>query len=107
MFEITKEEMMKKEAEFKAREMFADMVANAILTSDSAPETTKLRTMAVMKAKKINNCVHDEIVEKYCNPTVNANAETLKKVVEYLELVELGIRQFVECTSLVEDTEEK
>jgi hypothetical protein len=107
MFDITKEEMMKNEAEHKAREMFANMLAEAILTSDSAPETTKLRTMAVMKAKKINNCVHDEIVEKYCNPTVNANAETLKKVVEYLELVELGIRQFVECTPLVEDTEEK
>lgn len=52
MFDITKEEMMKNEAEHKAREMFANMLAEAILTSDSAPETMKLRTMAVMKAKK-------------------------------------------------------
>lgn len=47
-----------------------------------------------------------EIVEKYASPETNdvVAFETRMKVVEYLELVETGLRQFMDTVKLPEET---
>lgn len=107
MFEINKEKMQEKKTEAMAREMFANMMIESILTSESAPEHIKLCVRTLAKARDLEKAVHDEIIHKYCTPGNEANVETLKKVVEYLEMVEIGIKQFVETTPFVANTEEE
>lgn len=106
MFEITKEEMMKKKAEHEARKMLSKMMSEAILESDKAPESVKLSIRVMDKAEDIGEALHN-FIKNYVNPEARANAETLKKVLEYLELVEVVIKQFVETTPFVKDTEEE
>lgn len=105
MFNMNKDKMIEKEAEFKAKRILLDIMTEAILTSESAPEHIKLRTQIMMKTKDINELLGEKIINKFCHPDVNTNVETLKKVVEYLQLVEIGFNQFIECTPLVEDAE--
>lgn len=105
MFDMNNEKNIEKEAELKAKKILAKMMTEAILTSDSAPEDIKLKTRIMMKVADINDLFGDEIIKNYCSPTSNTNVETLTKIAEYLELVEIGIKQFLECTPLVVDTE--
>ena len=105
MFDLTNEKLEEKMVEIKARDMFANMLLEAILTSD-APEHMKLCVSVIGKVKANQNALN-EIVEKYCMPENEANTETLKKIKEYLELVEVGIKQFVETTPFVMHTEEE
>lgn len=105
MFDFTNDEMMKQEAEKEARKMFAKMMSDAILNSD-APEHKKLTIRVLNKAGDMNDALHECIVKKYCAPGNIANAETLQKVLEYLELVEVGIKQFSESTPFVPNAEE-
>ena len=104
MFDFTNEKMEEKMVESKAREMFADLMVKAILTSESAPEHVKLSTSIIVKVKDNDKALH-EIIKKYCTPGNEANIETLKQVKEYLELVEVGIKQFLETTPFVANTE--
>lgn len=106
MFDFTKEKMEEKMVENKAKDMFANLMIEAILTSEDAPEHIKLCVGILGKVKDNQKSLH-EIVEKYVAPGNEANAETLKKVKEYLELVEVGIKQFVETTPFVANTEEE
>ena len=106
MFEITKEEMMKKKAEHEARKMLAKMMSEAILESDTASESMKLSVLILNKADDVQEGLHT-LVNNYVTPKNRANAETLKKVLKYLELVEVSIKQFVETTPFVKDTEEE
>lgn len=104
MFGINKEEMEKRRAEHEARKMMSQMMSQMLLESD-APESVKLVIRIIDKAESVNDAVRD-LVETYCDPDHIANEETLTKVLEYLELVEVGIRQFVDGTPFVADTEE-
>lgn len=106
MFDFTNEKLEEKMVESKARDMFANLLIESILTSESAPEYVKLSVHIISKIKDVNNA-STEIMKKYCNPGNEANAETLKKIKEYLEIVEVGIKQFVETTPFVMHTEEE
>jgi hypothetical protein len=106
MFETTKEEMMKKKAEHEARKMLSKMMSQMVLKSDKTPESVKLSIRVMDKAEDIGEALRNFVIN-YVNPEARANAETLKKVLEYLELVEVGIKQFVETTPFVKDTEEE
>jgi hypothetical protein len=106
MFDFTKEKMEKENAEHMARGMFADMVAEAILESESTPEHMKLCVGILLKGKDISKAMH-EINMKYVTSGNEADTETLKKIMEYLQLVELGIKQFVETTPFAPNTEEE
>ena len=104
MFEINNDEMMKKQAEHEAIKMFARMMSQAILESESAPESMKLSVLVMDKSEDVTDSIHN-LVKKYVQPKNRANAETLKKVVDYLKLVELGIIQFLESTPFVAEEE--
>ena len=106
MFDFTKEKMEKENAEHMARNMLADMLAEAILESESTPEHVKLGVGIIRKGKDIVKTIH-AINMKYVTPGNEADTETLKKVLEYLQLVEVGIKQFVETTPFVAHTEEE
>jgi hypothetical protein len=106
MFEINKEEMAKRKVESEARSMFAKMLMESIMTSETAPEHMKLCVGVLSKIKDIDDVLHKEIISEYCTPGKEANTETLKKVLEYLGLVEIGIKQFLETTPFVAKTEE-
>lgn len=106
MFDFTNEKMEEKMVEHKAREMFANMLIDSILTSETASEHMKLCVGIIGKSIDISDAAH-EIMKKYVTPNNEANVETLKKVKEYLELVEVGIKQFVETTPFVAKTEEE
>lgn len=82
------------------------MMSDAILNSD-LPEYRKLTIRVLNKAQDVNEALHEGIVAKYCTPGNAANAETLQKVLEYLELVETGIKQFAVTTPFVAHTEEE
>ena len=106
MFDLTNKKMEEKDVESKARDMFADMMVKAILTSESTPEHIKLSTSIIVKVRDNDKALH-EIIEKYCTSGNVANIETLKKIKEYLELVEVGIKQFIETTPFIKHSEEQ
>ena len=105
IFEVNKEEMMEKEAAHKAQKMFSKMLSQMLLESD-APEHMKLSVRVIDKAEKLHECIRD-LVRKYIDIGKVSDAETLKKVLEYLSLVEIGINQFVETTPFVNHEEEE
>ena len=105
MFELNKEEMMNEKAEMQAKKMLATLMSQAILNSPSSSESQKAIVRVLNKANDITEALHDKIVEKYCTP--DANVETLNKVLEYLQLVEVGIKQFIETTPFVANAEEE
>lgn len=108
MFEINKEELEQNQAEQMAKKMFVRMMSQAILESEEAPEHMKLSVRIMEKWEDLHETIH-ELVVRYINPTEGrqANVETLKKVLEYFELVEVGIKQFAETTPFVALNEEE
>lgn len=83
----------------QASEMLADMLAEILLESN-APEETKLGVRIVQQGKKVSVAVH-KIVEAFAGDPATIKAsdtETLKQVFEYLGLVEVGLKQFMETT---------
>jgi hypothetical protein len=107
MFEFLKDEMEKKEAEQAAKNLFAKMISDAVLNSEKASEQQKLTIRVLNQANAVQDALSEQIVEKYIHPTPGkeATTELLKKVLEYLELVEVGIKQFSEMTPFEEHTE--
>lgn len=111
MFEINKENMKEKleqdKAERMAHRMFNRMLTESLLESE-APEYMKLSVRVMDKSTDISDALR-ELVHHFVNPIEDrqANEETLGKVLEYLELVEVGIKQFVETTPFVAHTEEE
>lgn len=103
---IDKKELEQMQAKKKAEKMFKKMMVKMLLEGD-APENVKQAIRVIDKVGDIDNSLDDLIVLKYTTPGSEANTETLTKVLEYLELVEVGIKQFVESTPYVAHTEEE
>ena len=106
MFERIEENLKETQAKSEARRMLADMMAEMLLESD-ASEAVKLGVRVTLKARDISETIKNEIVMKYASPKKHANAETLKYVLDYLSLVEVGLKQFAETTPFVADDEEE
>ena len=106
MFEFSKEKMEQKKAEDMARNMLAKMVSEAILTSETASEETKLSVRILDKASNIQESIH-KLVDEHVSPGHRSNVETLKTVLEYLGMVEIGVKQFIESTPFVPDGDGK
>lgn len=87
-------------ARSQACDMLSDMLIEAMLKSD-APEEAKLGVRIVQQGKKVNKATQ-EIIEAFVgDPTTikASDTETLKQVLEYLVLVEVGLKQFMETTT--------
>lgn len=104
MFEFSKEKMEQEKAENMAHKMLAKMMSEAILTSKTASEKMKLSVLILDKASDIQESIH-KLVDEHISPWHHSNVETLKTVLEYLGMVEVGIKQFMECTPFVADEE--
>lgn len=86
-------------ARAQATEMLADMMADMIFKSN-APEEIKLGVRIVQQGKKVSVAVQN-IVKVFAGDPATIKAsdtETLKQVLEYLGLVEVGLKQFMETT---------
>lgn len=92
--------------ENKAKEMLADMLSEALLESD-APEYVKLGVLIMQQMRRVSKALSEDIAKKYVSSGKEANVETLKYVYEYLQLVEVGIKQFAQTTPYVANTEEE
>ena len=80
-----------------ACDMLSDMLIEAMLKSD-APEEAKLGVRIVQQGKKVSKATQ-EIIEAFVGDSATIKAsdtETLKQVLEYLGLVEVGLKQFME-----------
>lgn len=86
-------------ARSQACDMLSDMLIEAILKSD-APEEAKLVVRIVQQGKKVNKATQ-KIIDAFVGDSATVKAsdtETLKQVLEYLGLVEVGLKQFMEIT---------
>ena len=86
-------------ARSQATEMLADMLTDMMLKS-SAPEEIKLGVRIIQQGKKVSVSVQ-KIIEAFAGDPATTKAsdtETLKRVLEYLGLVEVGLKQFMETT---------
>lgn len=106
MFEINKENLEQKKAEQMAKNMLAKMMSEAILKSEKASESMKLSVLILDKASDIQESMHN-LVDEHVSPGHRSNVKTLKTVLEYLGLVELGIKQFIESTPFVPADDEE
>lgn len=106
MFEFSKEKMEQEKAENMAHKMLAKMMSEAVLTSKTAPEEMKLSVLILDKASDIQESIH-KIVDEHVSPGHRSNVETLKTVLEYLGMVEIGVKQFIESTPFVPDSDGK
>lgn len=106
MFEINKKDLEQRKAENMAKKMLGRLMSKTILEAEDAPEYMKLSILIMDKSEDLHEAIH-ELVVRHINPTEGrqANVETLKKVLEYFELVEVGIKQFSETTPIVAHTE--
>ena len=88
-----------RKARNRTRGMLADMLAEILLESDMS-EDAKLGVRIVQQGRKVIKAAH-EIVEAFAGDEATAEAsgdETLKQMLEYLGLVEVGLKQFMETT---------
>ena len=86
-------------ARSQACDMLSDMLIEAMLKSD-APEEAKLGVRIIQQGKKVNKATQ-KIMDAFVGDSATAKAsdtETLKQVLEYLGLVEVGLKQFMEIT---------
>lgn len=90
-----------KAKEAEALSSLGDMLTNLLLEADM-PEEQKITVKLCKAAKQTSTAVH-ALMEKYANPKLPDSPElfeTRKQVLEYLGLVELGLKQFMETTKL-------
>lgn len=83
----------------EARGMLADMLTEIMLKSNM-PEEAKLGVRIIQQGKKVCEATQ-EILEAFAgDPAIikASDTETLKRVLEYLGLVEVGLKQFMETT---------
>ena len=86
-------------ARSQACDMLSDMLIEAMLKSD-APEEAKLGVRIIQQGKKVNKATQ-KIMDAFVGDSATVKAsdtETLKQVLEYLGLVEVGLKQFMEIT---------
>lgn len=90
-------ELEKTRARIQASDMLTDMLAEIMLKSDM-PEDAKLGVHIVQQGRKVSRATR-EIVEAFAGDPAGlkpSDTETLKRVLEYLGLVEVGLKQFME-----------
>lgn len=82
--------------------MLTDMLADLLIKAN-VPEEQKIGVRIFKQAHQIHKAVSD-IVDRFADPERCGDAaeafETRKQVLEYLSLVEVGIKQFMETTKL-------
>lgn len=86
-------------ARSQACDMLSDMLIEAMLKSD-APEEAKLGMRIVQQGKKVSKATQ-EIIEAFVDdsaPIKASDTKTLKKVLGYFGMVEVGLKQFMEIT---------
>ena len=86
-------------ARSEASDMLTDMLAEIMLKSNMQEEA-KLGVRIIQQGKKVSKAAY-EIVEAFAGDPAGLKAsdtETLKQVLEYLGLVEVGLKQFMETT---------
>lgn len=79
--------------------MLSDMLIEAMLKSD-VPEEAKLSVRIIQQGKNVNKATR-KIIDAFVGDSATIKAsdtETLKQVLEYLVLVEVGLKQFMETT---------
>ena len=77
MFEIFENKDIRTTAE--KQEELMDFLTKAVLASDVAPESLKLRLRILDKCRDVARCLSKSIIEKYCLPGSKADNDTLKK----------------------------
>lgn len=86
----------------EASNVFADMLADLLIEAD-VPEEQKIGVRICKQAHQIHKAVSD-IVERFADSERCGDAaeafETRKQVLEYLSLVEVGLKQFMETIKL-------
>ena len=96
---VTPRGLDEEKARTQATEMLADIMADMMLKSN-APEEIKLGVRVIQQGKKVSVAVR-EIIDAFAGDPATIKAsdtETLKRVLEYLGLVEVGLKQFMETT---------
>ncbi len=86
-------------ARSQACDMLSDMLIEAMLESN-APEEAKLGVRIIQQGRKVSKAAY-EIIEAFAGDSATIKAsdtETLKQVLKYLGLVEVGLKQFMETT---------
>ena len=71
-----------------------------MMLKSNAPEEIKLGVRVIQQGKKVSVAVR-EIIDAFAGDPATIKAsdtETLKRVLEYLGLVEVGLKQFMETT---------
>ena len=96
MFEIFENKDSRTTAE--KQEKLMDILTKAVLASDAAPESLKLRLRILDKCRDVARCLSENIVEKYCLTGSEADNDTLKKALKYLLFIEDDIKQFSKST---------
>ena len=96
MFEIFENKDSKTTIE--KQEELMDFLTKAVLASDVAPESLKLRLRILDKCRDVARCLSKSIIEKYCLPGSEADNDTLKKALKYLLFIEDDIKQFSKST---------
>lgn len=86
-------------ARTQASDMLADMLTEIMLESD-APEEIKLGVRIIRQCKKVRTATQEIMVAFADDPAElkATDTETLKQVLEYLGLVEVGLKQFMKTT---------
>lgn len=90
-------------ARSQATEMLADMLTDMLtdmMLKSNAPEEIKLGVRVIQQGKKVSVAVR-EIIDAFAGDSATIKAsdtETLKRVLKYLGLVEVGLKQFMETT---------
>ncbi len=79
----------------------ADMLADLMLEAD-VPEEQKIGIRIIKAGKNVGQDIK-AVIKRYADPTLPESPElfeTCKQVLEYLGLVALGLKQFIETTPL-------
>ena len=96
MFEIFENKDIRTTSE--KQEELMDFLTKAVLASDAAPESLKLRLRILDKCRDVARCLSKSIIEKYCLPGSKADNDTLKKALNELLFIEDDIKQFSKST---------
>ena len=96
MFEMFENKDSRTTAE--KQEELMDFLTKAVLASDAAPESLKLRLRILDKCRDVARCLSKNIIEKYCLLSFRTDTNTLKSVLRYLSFIEDDIKQFSKST---------
>jgi hypothetical protein len=107
MFKFDDKSLNKLAIEIAAKRMCVENVAKQVLVDPDVREDVKLGIRCIVQMQNINDTLSVCIANKYLLSGKDASVETLEYVYEYLQLVEVGIKQFAQTTPFVEYIEEE